>query len=296
MVFKAWKHMLLDIMQGGILPDQTVITVSTIDNLLRQFFDQAVTFGLKLVIVAIVFIVGRWVIKWLRKFIDRFLERRKIENTVKSFLDSLANITFQIILFLVIVNILGLSTTSFAAILAAAGLAIGMAMKDNLSNFAGGVMLLVNKPFKVGDRIMAQGMDGSVQSIGILYTVLLTGDNRTIYIPNGPLSTGSIINFSDQKERRIDIVLTINYGADIDNVKSVLKDVVKSIGQIKNSPVPFIGVTTLNNGTLDITMRVWVNSVDYSSVNVELNEKVYSAFQQSGIYTTASLNVKMLKD
>ncbi|MBK5721629.1 mechanosensitive ion channel [Dysgonomonas sp. Marseille-P4677] len=288
--------MLLDILQGDIIPDKADISVSAIDHLLREYFDLAVSFGIKLIIATVVFIIGKWVIKWLRRFIDRFLEKRRIESTVKSFLDSLANITFQIILFLVIVNILGVSTTSFAAILAAAGLAIGMAMKDNLSNFAGGVMLLVNKPFKLGDRIIAQGMDGSVQAIGILYTILLTGDNRTIYLPNGPLSTGSIINFSNQKERRIDIVFTIGYGADINSIKSTLQSVIKSIVQIKDTPAPFIGITTLNNGTFDITIRVWVNSGDYSSVNVELNEKVYTAFHETGIYAPSSINVKMLKD
>ena len=288
--------MLLDVVQGGLIPDQAEISVTAIDNLLRQFFDLAVSFGIKLIVAAVVFIVGRWAIKWLRRFIDRFLERRKIEDTVKSFLDSLANITFQIILFLIIVNILGISTTSFAAILAAAGLAIGMAMKDNLSNFAGGVMLLINKPFKVGDRIISQGMDGAVQSIGILYTILLTGDNRTIYIPNGPLSTGSITNFSNQRERRIDITLSIGYGFDINNIKAVLQSVIGSISLIKNTPAPFIGITTVNNGTIDVTIRVWVNSSDYAAVNVELNEKVYSAFQEAGIFTTASINVKMLKD
>lgn len=288
--------MLLDVVQGDLIPDQAEISVTAIDNLLRQFFDLAVSFGIKLIVAAVVFIVGRWAIKWLRRFIDRFLERRKIEDTVKSFLDSLANITFQIILFLIIVNILGISTTSFAAILAAAGLAIGMAMKDNLSNFAGGVMLLINKPFKVGDRIISQGMDGAVQSIGILYTILLTGDNRTIYIPNGPLSTGSITNFSNQRERRIDITLSIGYGFDINNIKAVLQSVIGSISLIKNTPTPFIGITTVNNGTIDVTIRVWVNSSDYAAVNVELNEKVYSAFQEAGIFTTASINVKMLKD
>lgn len=288
--------MLLDVVQGDLIPDQAEISVTAIDNLLRQFFDLAVSFGIKLIVAAVVFIVGRWAIKWLRRFIDRFLERRKIEDTVKSFLDSLANITFQIILFLIIVNILGISTTSFAAILAAAGLAIGMAMKDNLSNFAGGVMLLINKPFKVGDRIISQGMDGAVQSIGILYTILLTGDNRTIYIPNGPLSTGSITNFSNQRERRIDITLSIGYGFDINNIKAVLQSVIGSISLIKNIPTPFIGITTVNNGTIDVTIRVWVNSSDYAAVNVELNEKVYSAFQEAGIFTTASINVKMLKD
>ncbi|GAB6122904.1 mechanosensitive ion channel family protein [Dysgonomonas termitidis] len=287
--------MLLNIIPADTLQNAE-LSVSAIDNFLDKIFDHAVTLGLKLIAAAIVFIIGRWVIKWLRKFIDRFLERRQIEATVKSFLDSLANITLQLVLFLSIVNILGLSMTSFAAILAAAGLAVGMAMKDNLSNFAGGVMLLINKPFKLGDRIVTQGMDGSVQAIGILYTILLTGDNRTIYIPNGPLSTGTITNYSSQKERRIDITFTLGYGADVDNVKSILQSVIKNNPSIKDTPEPFIGVTMLNNGTLDVTIRVWADSGDYASINVDLNEKVYAAFRENNIFGPAVTSIKMLKD
>lgn len=287
--------MLLDIIPVDTL-SKADISTTTIDRLLEQLLDHAITIGLRLVAAVVIFIIGRWAIGWLRKFINKFLERRRIENTVRGFLDSLANISLQIVLFLLIVNILGISMTSFAAILAAAGLAVGMAMKDNLSNFAGGVMLLINKPFKVGDRILAQGMDGTVRTIGILYTVLLTSDNRAIYIPNGPLSTGTIINYSDQLQRRIDITLNISYGTDVDSAKAILQSVIQSNGLIKDSPSPFIGVTTINNGSIDITIRVWVNSSDYNSVNVDLNEKIYASFRENGIYTPSLLTIKMAKD
>ncbi|MDU1889380.1 MAG: mechanosensitive ion channel family protein [Dysgonomonas sp.] len=270
--------------------------ISTLDRLLSNLFDHAVTFGLKLIAAVIIFFIGRWAIKWIRKFTTRFFEKRKVESTVRSFLDSLINITLQIVLFLIIVNILGISTTSFAAILAAAGLAVGMAMKDNLSNFAGGVMLLINKPFKVGNYIIAQGTEGSVQSIGILYTVLLTGDNRTVFLPNGPLSTGAITNNSTQLDRRVDITLNLNSGTDIEAAKSALDSIIKSDTRIKEYPIPFIGVTALNNGTLDITIRAWVKSGEYGDVNVSLNEKIYSTFIQNDLYASSSLNIKMLKD
>jgi small conductance mechanosensitive channel len=285
--------MLLDILPQDISSD---VKISKLDQLFDQLLDYALTLGLKLLAAFIVFIIGRWVIGWLRKFINRFLTGRKVEETVKSFLDSLANITLKIILFLIIVNILGIQATSFAAILAAAGLAIGMAMKDNLSNFAGGVMLLVNKPFKIGDRIIVQNTDGTVQSIGILYTILLTADNRTIYVPNGPLSTGTITNISAQKERRVDITFSINYGADIENIKNTLLSVIKEDPLIKDTPLPFVGLTLVNNGSIDVTIRVWVNSGDYSSVNISLNERIYTILSEKGIYTPSSLNVKLLKD
>lgn len=287
--------MLLDIIPENALAEAN-ISVSAIDKLLDQLLDHVVDMGLKLIVAAVVFIVGRWIIGWVRKFIDKFLDRKNIEDTVKSFLDSLANISFQIILFLLIANILGVSMTSFAAILAAVGLAVGMAMKDNLSNFAGGVMLLINKPFKVGNRIVAQGMDGIVQSVGILYTVLLTGDNQTIYIPNGPLSTGTITNYSRQSQRRIDITLNVVYGIDLDKAKEILQTIIDENKLIKEQPASFIGVTSVNNGTIDLTIRVWVNNSDYAKVNVELNEKIYAAFSESGIYSASLLSVKVIKD
>lgn len=289
--------MLLDILPAdSIITSNAEYTISAIDRILDKVFDHALSLGIRLATAIIVFIIGRWIISWLRRFIDKFLTHRNIEKTVKSFLDSLANITLKLVLFLIIVNILGIQTTSFAAIIAAVGLAVGMAMKDNLSNFAGGVMLLVNKPFKVGDRIVAQSIDGTVKSIGILYTILLTGDNRTIYVPNGPLSTGTITNYSAQKERRIDITFNINYGVDIEDIKSTLLTITKESPLIKETPDPFVGLTLINNGTIDVTIRVWVDSSDYSSVNVDLNEKIYTSLSEKGVYTPSLLTVKMLND
>lgn len=276
--------------------DKAEFTDFDFNSLLIRLLDHAVDIGIKLIIVAIVFVIGKWVIRWVRKFAERFFERKKIETTVKSFLDSLINITLQIVLFLVIINILGIHMVSFAAIVGAAGLAIGMAMKDNLSNFAGGVMLLINKPFRVGDRILAQGMDGTIKSMGILYTILSTGDNRTIYIPNGPLSTGTIVNYSDQKERRIDITLNVTFGHDVNTLKGILQKIIDNEPLIKKNPTPFIGLTTLNNGTIDLTIRAWVNNSDYGTVNISLNERIYKDFQENNIYTPSTLSVKMIKD
>lgn len=288
--------MLLQIISSESLKDSE-LSISLIDKLFEQLLDSAILLGQRILLAAVIFFIGRWLIRLLRSFISRFLERKKIEKTVKSFLDSMASVTLKIVLFVIIVNVLGVSTTSFAAILAAAGLAIGMAMKDNLSNFAGGVMLLINKPFKVGDRVLSQGMDGVVQSIGILYTVLLTGDNRTIFIPNGPLSTGNIINFSTQPNRRVDITLNVNYGIEVDDIKKIIEGILASDKRIKNIPSsPFIGVTMLNNGTIDITIRVWVDTGDYASVNVYLNEAIYAQFSEQGIYSPSTLSVKMLKE
>lgn len=285
----------LDIIPGDVLQEPQKF-VSTMDRLVDKLIDYSITLGLKLVAATIVFFIGRFVITWLRRLIQGFLERRNIESSVKSFVDSLSDIMLKIVLFLVIANILGLSLTSFAAILAAAGLAIGMAMKDNLSNFAGGLLLLINKPFKVGDRILAQGMDGVVDSIGILYTVLLTGDNRTIFIPNGPLSTGSITNYSAQDKRRIDITLNIYDGVSIKLIKETLKSITDTNKKIHQSPEPFIGITTLNNNTMDVALRVWVDTPDYLLVNTDLNERIYTAFCDKQIFSAPFTTIRMAKE
>ncbi len=287
--------MLLNITDINDLANEN-ISISTLDRIWNQVVDHAIALGMKLIVAVIAYIIGRWIIKWLRKFIARFLEKRRVEATVKSFIDSFSDIMLKIILFLIIVNILGISLTSFAAILAAFGLAVGMAMKDNLSNFAGGVMILINKPFKAGDRIVVQGMDGVVQSIGILYTVMLTGDNKTIYIPNGPLSTGNITNFSNQADRRIDITLSFSYGVDIEDIKNSIRTIISKEPLIKDTPQPFIGVTMVNNGSIDMTIRVWVKNADYSAVNVSLNESIYTDFSEKGIYVASTLSVKLLKN
>lgn len=281
------------LLQISTILSENETEMSMFQKILDQFINHAIILGQRIVLCIILYFVGRWIISWIKKIFIRFLNRRQIEDTVKSFLASLIDITSKIILGLIIINTLGISTTSFAAILAAAGLAIGMSMKDNLSNFAGGVLLLINKPFKVGDRVFAQGMDGVVQSIGILYTIMLTADNRTIFIPNGPLSTGNIINYSRQAQRRIDITLNVNYGADIDLIRTTLSAIINSREKILSSPEPFIGVTLVNNGNLDITIRVWVNTQDYAAESTAINESVYKIFYERGIFTTSSLTVKI---
>lgn len=263
------------------------------NDLLQGLLDRLVILGEKIIIAALVYFIGNWLIKFIRRSIKKLLSRKKIDPTVASFVYSFINAVLKAVLIISIVTILGLPATSLAAILAAAGLAVGMAMKDNLSNFAGGVMLLMNKPFRLGDRVVAQGQDGIVKEIGILYTVLLTGDARTVFLPNGPLSTGSIINYSTNRHRRIDISFNINYGTDIDVLKQSIQEVIDKNIKIQKDPAPFIGVTSVNNGNFDITMRVWVLNSDYGSVSIDLNESIYRVLSDRGIYTSAVLTVKM---
>lgn len=169
-----------------------------------------------------------------------------------------------------------------------------MAMKDNLSNFAGGVMILFNRPFKVKDRILAQGQDGVVQSIGILYTILTTPDNRTVYIPNGPLSTGTIVNYSTQETRRVDVVtFTLGNGVDLSKIKQMVKDVVDKDQTILKTPEPVIELSNLNNGSIGVTVRAWVNSENFVATNQFLTENIYSSLVDNKIFVPGITTIKL---
>lgn len=270
------------------------ISPMALEPILQGLLDRLIGLGEKIIVAAIVYFAGSWLISWLLKLVKKILSRKLVDGAVQTFINSLVNTLLRIVLIVAIIGILGIPTTSLAAIIAAGGLAIGMAMKDNLSNFAGGIMILLNKPFKLKDRILVQGMDGVVMEIGILYTILLTADGRTIYIPNGPLSTGSITNYSTQKNRRVDIVLNINYGNDADELKTALTEVVNKNEKILKAPTPFVGITNINNGNFDIVIRAWVLNDDFGSVSVDLNEAIYSTLSQKGVFAASSLSVKMI--
>ena len=270
------------------------ISPMALEPILQGLLDRLIGLGEKIIVAAIVYFAGAWLISWLLKLVKKILSRKLVDGAVQTFINSLVNTLLRIVLIVAIIGILGIPTTSLAAIIAAGGLAIGMAMKDNLSNFAGGIMILLNKPFKLKDRILVQGMDGVVMEIGILYTILLTADGRTIYIPNGPLSTGSITNYSTQKNRRVDIVLNINYGNDADELKTALTEVVIKNEKILKAPTPFVGITNINNGNFDIVIRAWVLNDDFGSVSVDLNEAIYSTLSQKGVFAASSLSVKMI--
>lgn len=258
--------------------------LAVLNEIIKGLSNSAIELVQRILVAIVVFFIISWLIKWVRKGVKSFLTTRKIDETVKTFLDSVVNIVLKLVLVLSIVSILGISTTSFTAILAAAGLAVGMAMKDNLSNFAGGVMLLVNKPFKMGDRILAQTIDGEVQAVGILYTTLLTADNRTVYIPNGPLSTGTISNYSRQQIRRIDRSIIVKHGVKVDHVKNLFHKLFEEDARILKTPLPFVGITNMTSTTIDLSIRVWVKYQDFEDVTISINERIYAELLEEGIY------------
>lgn len=285
--------MFLDVIPAALTEQSIDSSVSALNKLLFKLADYAIVLSGKIVVAFLIFFIGRFLITRIRKLLAKVLLRKNLDETIRTFLDSFINISLKIFLGVIIVGQLGIQTTSFAAIIAAAGLAIGMAMKDNLSNFAGGVMILFNRPFKVKDRILAQGQDGVVQSIGILYTVLLTPDNRTLYIPNGPLSTGSIVNYSTQGTRRLDLLLSLGNGTDLTFVKEVLTDIVQKEPKILSQPEPVVELSALHGGSIEVAVRVWVNAADYGLVNRNLNEGIYRDFVAKGIYGPAVTTVKI---
>ncbi len=245
--------------------------------------DYLVPFGIKLVAAIVVLLLGRWVIKLIKKALTKVMTRRKMDPSLSSFLMSLVSVLLTFFLIMAIIGILGINTSSLVALLASAGLAIGMALSGTLQNFAGGVMIMLFKPFKVGDFIAAQGYEGVVNEIQIFNTHVLTPDNKEVILPNGSLATGVMTNFSKQGTRRVDWSFSIAYGDDYDKAKSLLLRLCDEDGRIQKTPAPFVELGKLNNSSVDITVRVWVDAADYWAVFFSMNEKVYKAFATEGL-------------
>jgi len=242
-----------------------------------------IEYGPSVIGAIVALIIGLWIIKWILKLVNGIMVRSKVDDSLRPFLKSLTSALLKIMLIISIMSMLGIAMTSFIAILGAAGLAVGMALSGTLQNFAGGVMILLFKPFKVGDFIEAQGFTGVVKEIQIFVTILTTGDNRTIIIPNGGLSNGSMVNFSTQATRRVDWVFGIGYGDDLNKAKDILKSVLNNDSRVLKDPETFIGLGEMADSSVNLTVRAWVNAADYWGVFFDINEKIYNEFNSSGI-------------
>ena len=254
-----------------------------LDNILQQLTEVVVEFGPRLIGAIIVYFLGSMVIKWISKSYVKFMEKRKVDESLKPFLKSLVSALLKTLLIISVLGMLGVEMTSFIAILGAAGLAVGMALSGTLQNFAGGVIILLFKPFKVNDFIEAQGHTGVVKSIQIFNTILLEPDNKTVIIPNGPLSTGSLVNYSAEPIRRVDFSYGIAYGDDVEKARKILIDIAGKDERILKDPEPFIGLGQLADSSVNLTTRVWVEVAHYWPVFFDMNEKVYNAFNKEGI-------------
>lgn len=253
------------------------------DELLSQATEMALLYGPKLIGAIVVWVIGSWIIKAVVSGFNRVMDKGNTDPTLKPFLSSIVSILLKVMLVISVLGMLGIEMTSFIAILGAAGLAVGLALSGTLQNFAGGVMILIFKPFKVGDVIDAQGYVGSVNEIQIFNTILKTPDNKTIIIPNGGLSTSSMTNYSTEARRRVDWTIGIGYGDDVDKAKNVIKTLCDADSRILKDPEVFIAVSELADSSVNFTVRAWVNAADYWGVYFEMNEKVYKTFDKEGL-------------
>lgn len=243
----------------------------------------AVTYGMQLLSAIATLLIGLWIVSLVVKFAGKILASSNVDPSLRSFLGSMISILLRVMVYITALGMLGVEMTSFIAILGAAGLAVGMALSGTLQNFAGGVMILLFKPFKVGDFIEAQGFSGSVKEIQIFITILTTGDNKTVLIPNGNLANGSMINYSTQATRRVDWIFGIGYGDDVDQAYAVLNRLIASDERILQEPEPFVGLSELADSSVNITVKAWVEAADYWGVHYRMNERVYKTFSEEGL-------------
>jgi len=251
--------------------------------IMEKGVDLLMSLGSRILLAVMVFFIGKWIIGRLKKVFAKMLEHKNVEASLASFLKSLVSVVLTFFLIVTVVGILGIETSSFVALFASAGVAIGMALSGTLQNFAGGVMILLFKPFKVGDFLEAQSVLGTVKEIQIFNTIFNTSDNKTVIVPNGGLSTGTITNFSKEERRRVDWVFNIAYGDNFDKAKAVMERLIAQDERIFKDPAPFIALNALNSSSVDIVVRVWVPSTEYWNVYYSMNELVYKTFAIEGL-------------
>lgn len=259
------------------------IMETPLEKLLQAAAEGIIIVTLKIIAALAIFLIGRWAIRYLRKLMDRMLLRRAVESSLRTFLISLVGAILVILLVFMIIEVLGINTTSFLALFASAGLAFGIALSGTLQNFAGGVMILIFKPYRVGDFIEAQGQTGTVREILIFNTILNTPDNKRIILPNGAVSTGIINNYSREKIRRVDWTLSIAYGDSYDVAKATIAAMLDRETRVLKDPASFIALHSLGDSAVRITVWAWVKSPDYWNVYFDINEQVYKQFAAKGL-------------
>lgn len=245
--------------------------------------ETATSFGLKLIGAVVILIIGFWIAKKISGIIRKSLAQRNLSLELQSFLGSLASILLKVAVLLAAAETVGIPTASLAVIFGAAGLAIGLALSGSLSNFAGGVMILLFKPFKTGDLITAQGHTGNVTAINIFVTTLLTPDNKTVILPNGPLSNGDVTNFTTDGKIRVDLVIGIGYGEDIKKAREVLIQAMKNTPKVMQTPAPSVNVQELADNSVNLAVRPWAEPADYWDVYFDVTEACKEALDTAGI-------------
>ena len=251
--------------------------------MMNDWLNSGINFGIRVVLAILLFLIGRWVIRRLLRVFERILKRREIDGVAVTLLGSVLTALLYIALFLTLGGVLGVKSVSFAAVLASMGLAVGMALSGQLQNLAGGVIIMVTKPFSIGDYILAQTAEGSVRAVSLFYTEILTPDNKRIFIPNGILSSGVMVNYSHEETRRIEWIIGVEYDEDFSRVRSAIESLLESDERILKIPESTIALHKLNNSSVDVLVRAWVRSDDLWPVFWDFNRRVYEDFNKRGI-------------
>ena len=252
-------------------------------DMMNSLIEIGSSIGISLLLALVILIIGRQLVKLVLRLITVALEKSNVEDTVRIFVTNLLNTLLMILVFIAAINQLGIETTSIIAVLGAAGLAIGLALQGSLANFAAGILIVIYRPYKVGDYIEAGNHAGTVKDIQIFSTVLKTPDNKIVVVPNGSIMNGSIVNYSDQDTRRVDLIISCSYEDDIDKVRSVLEGILKKEKRILKDPKPQIAVAELADSSVNFIFRPWVKRTDYLPVYYSLLEEVKKRFDEEGI-------------
>ncbi|WP_374682647.1 mechanosensitive ion channel family protein [Accumulibacter sp.] len=260
-----------------------VIDYSNVDQLIVLVTEQGTSIGLKVIASILIFIVGRWLAKAVTTFARKAFQKTGMEDTLEKFLCNMLGAVLLVVVIIAAIGALGVQTTSLLAVLGAAGLAVGLALQGSLSNFASGVLIVAFRPYKVGDFIEAAGVAGTVKEVQILTTIIHSPDNKKILVPNSQIMAGTIINYSANDTRRLDMIVGCSYGDDLDQVRKVLNELVASDERILKEPAPTIEVVALGDSSVNFVVRPWVNSGDYWAVHFHLHEQVKKRFDAAGL-------------
>lgn len=288
-----WTFLAAESAEPLILPDsvqkanlaKAVEKIATLDyhEVLQKMLSEAVWIVIKIVIALAIYFLGRWIVRRVVRLIDVAMERRKVDISLRSFMRNTVRVVFSLILVLIVVQTLGVNVTSLIAVFSAATLAIGMALSGTAQNFAGGVMILMMKPYRVGDYISAQGQSGTVREIKLFSTVITTTDNQTIYIPNNAIATAIIDNYTTAEQRRVDWTVGISYGDDVDIARETILAMLAADARILRETAPVVWVAALADSSVNLTVRAWVANADYWDVFFEYNERFYKELPKAGI-------------
>ena len=261
--------------------------MTDINEKINKIWDAVVSGSLNLakniIIAIIVFYIGKFAINFLLKVVKKVMLRRNVDETVSKFILNILKISLQVTLFIAIIGILGVKTSSIMGLIAATGFGVGMALSGTMQNFANGILLLVFHPYKVGDFIEVNDISGTVKAIQIFHTILVTTDNKVIYIPNGTLGTATMINYNQQVTRRIDWVIDIDYGEDFERVKAVIESIIASEPNMLKEPAPVVELNELSASSVKVLLRCWVATGNYWTLYYSVNRKIYEQFNQNNI-------------